>query len=281
MQDWETAVIGTQLDIMAREPDSLIARKCGQDDAKQSQQLAKEVLNAGWPSQPGQELIVRFDNWLRANGHRRNPGTTADLIAAILFAVIRDHLWTPPKIVPDAPSVRDNESHSTLDSPMNRTFSVDVTKDHLVFSAGHFITIGNFCERLHGHNFRLAAQVEGTLDANGYVFDFIALRDELQRVCDQLDHRMLLPLQHPEIIVDMQEREIEVRYTDRRWVFPREECILLPIKQTTVELIAEWIGTEALKRFDTSNLTSLTIKVEENFGQWANCRFEISQNEGL
>lgn len=158
---------------------------------------------------------------------------------------------------------------------MNRTFSVDVTKDHLVFSAGHFITIADFCERLHGHNFRLAASVEGPLDENGFVFDFIALRDELQRICDSLDHRMLLPLQHPEIRVDVQEKEIEATYQDRRWVFPREECILLPIKQTTVELIADWIGTEAIKRFDTAALTALTIKVEENFGQWAHCRIAL------
>jgi 6-pyruvoyltetrahydropterin/6-carboxytetrahydropterin synthase len=154
-----------------------------------------------------------------------------------------------------------------------RTFTVDVTKDHLVFSAGHFITIGDFCERLHGHNFRLAAQVEGPLDANGYVFDFIALRDELQRVCEELDHRMLLPLQHPRIRLIESEREIEVRFEDRRWVFPRDECRLLPIEQTTVELIAAWIGEEALKRWNTTGLTSLTIRVEENFGQWASCRF--------
>jgi len=163
----------------------------------------------------------------------------------------------------------------TADTATTRSFSVDVTKDHLVFSAGHFITIGDFCERLHGHNFRLAATVEGPLDGNGFVFDFIALRDELQRVCDALDHRMLLPLHHPEIHVDVQDREIEVKYADRRWVFPREECILLPIRQTTVELIADWIGTEALQRFDTRSLSAITIKVEENFGQWAHCRIAL------
>ncbi|HWL10342.1 MAG TPA: 6-pyruvoyl tetrahydropterin synthase family protein [Planctomicrobium sp.] len=158
---------------------------------------------------------------------------------------------------------------------MKRTFQVDVTKDHLVFSAGHFITIGDFCERLHGHNFRLAASVEGPLDQNGFVFDFIALRDELQRLCDSLDHRMLLPLHHPAIRLNLTEKEVEATFADRRWIFPREECILLPIQQTTVELIADWIGTEAIKQFDVSSLTSLTIKVEENFGQWAHCRIEL------
>ncbi|WP_437190739.1 6-pyruvoyl trahydropterin synthase family protein [Planctomicrobium sp. SH527] len=162
-----------------------------------------------------------------------------------------------------------------MNSHIKRTFSIDVTKDHLVFSAGHFITIGDFCERLHGHNFRLAANIEGPLDENGFVFDFIALRDELQRVCDSLDHRMLLPLLHPEIHVDIQEREVEVKYSDRRWVFPKDECILLPIKQTTVEMIAEWIGLNAISRLKVNQMATLTIKLEENFGQWANCRFDL------
>ena len=38
-----------------------------------------------------------FDAFLRADGHRRNPGTTADMIAAVLFAALRDR-----KIHPDA-----------------------------------------------------------------------------------------------------------------------------------------------------------------------------------
>lgn len=165
-------------------------------------------------------------------------------------------------------------------SKLSRTFTVDVTKDHLVFSAGHFITIGDFCERIHGHNFRVAAQVEGALDPNGFVFDFIALRDTLQKHCEALDHRMLLPTRHPLIQVAVQDEEIEVRFERRRWVFPKEECALLPIEQTTVELIAQWLGEQLLKHLDVSNLTALTVKVEENFGQWAGCRFDLASKEG-
>ena len=60
-------------------------------------------------------------------------------------------------------------------------YRVRVTKDHLVFSAAHFITFnGHICERLHGHNWRVAVEVAGPLDENSYVFDFIALRDATQ-----------------------------------------------------------------------------------------------------
>ena len=51
-----------------------------------------------------------------------------------------------------------------------------------MFSAAQFITFnGNVCERLHGHNYSWRPEIEGPLDENQYVIDFIALRDTLQR----------------------------------------------------------------------------------------------------
>ena len=158
---------------------------------------------------------------------------------------------------------------------MSERFRVRVTKDHLVFSAAHFITFstptGEVCERLHGHNWRAAAEVAGPLDANGYVFDFVALRDRLQAIVAELDHRMLLPLKHPRIEVNVGGAEVEVRYAERRWVFPREECVLLPIEQTTAELLARWITGRLRDSLgaDGAHLDSIRVDVEENFGQWA------------
>jgi 6-pyruvoyl-tetrahydropterin synthase len=154
-------------------------------------------------------------------------------------------------------------------------FRVRVTKDHLVFSAAHFITFaGGICERLHGHNWRVAAEVWGSLDQNQYVYDFIALRDGLQKIVDRLDHRMLLPLSHPTIKVVTSEHEVEVKFEDRRWVFPLEECVILPVINTTAEEIARWMLDEWLQEQPAelvSQLASVQVDVEENFGQWASC----------
>jgi triphosphoribosyl-dephospho-CoA synthase len=93
-----TAVVATQLELLTRCPDSLIARKCGAPLADEASQRASEVLAAGWPHTPtGQVALAEFDRWLRADGHRRNPGTTADLVGASLFAFFRDDQpgWPP------------------------------------------------------------------------------------------------------------------------------------------------------------------------------------------
>jgi 6-pyruvoyltetrahydropterin/6-carboxytetrahydropterin synthase len=157
------------------------------------------------------------------------------------------------------------------------SWSVRVTKDTLVFSAAHFITFNrNICERIHGHNWRVEAEIEGPLDENHYVFDFIALRDGLQALVHELDHRVLLPDRHPMIRVEISgdEQEVTARFENRRWVFPREDCVILPVENTTAELIARWIGLSLIERLKLNQqhgLSRLRISVEENFGQWADC----------
>jgi triphosphoribosyl-dephospho-CoA synthase len=83
--------------LIAQHGDSLIARKCGPEMAKKAATIAGQVLSSGKPGdETYYEALADFDFWLRSDGHRRNPGTTADLIAAALFAGLRDGLLPPP-----------------------------------------------------------------------------------------------------------------------------------------------------------------------------------------
>jgi 6-pyruvoyltetrahydropterin/6-carboxytetrahydropterin synthase len=158
---------------------------------------------------------------------------------------------------------------------MSATYHVRLTKDYLVFSAAHFITFnGNICERLHGHNYRVEAEVHGPLDENHYVVDFIALRDTLREIVAELDHHMLLPTSNPAIKVAAGEREVEVTFDDRRWVFPRCDCILLPVPNTTTELLAHYIGDRLLDELVAKTSfrpRRLRIEVDECEGQVGVC----------
>lgn len=92
---WEQAVIGLHLSLLSEFSDTLIARKCGPRVAAEALHRARAVLAAGWPMADGIAACNDFDRWLRSDGHRRNPGTTADLVAAALFVALRDHQWRP------------------------------------------------------------------------------------------------------------------------------------------------------------------------------------------
>jgi len=151
------------------------------------------------------------------------------------------------------------------------SYYVRVTKDYLVFSAAHFITFnGNMCERLHGHNYRVAAEVYGQLDENHYVVDFVFLRNTLKRIVDLLDHHMLLPTQHAQVQVIEREDEVEATFEDRRWIFPREDCVLLPLPNTTAEQLARYIAGCLVSELRSQRQVipvKVLVEVDENEGQ--------------
>ena len=158
---------------------------------------------------------------------------------------------------------------------MMEKYRVRLDKEYHVFSAAHFITFdGEVCEPLHGHNYRVAVEIDGPLDENYYVVDFIALRDSLKEITDELEHHMLLPLEHPAIRVSADDREVEVTFEERRWVFPRCECALLPMPNTTAELLARYIGRRLLADLQQrtgSRPTRIQVSVDESNGQWGIC----------
>jgi triphosphoribosyl-dephospho-CoA synthase len=86
----ENAIVHCHVDWMAKYPDSLIARKWGADVAREAQTRAQAVQAAGGlATEAGRQALAEFDGWLREPGRRRNPGTTADLVTACLFAALR------------------------------------------------------------------------------------------------------------------------------------------------------------------------------------------------
>lgn len=90
-QEWpiETIIIFVFMDLLSRLPDTLIERKLGPVAAREASGRASAVLEAGWPGS-ARDRLAEFDAWLRADGHRRNPGATADLVAAALFLALLD-----------------------------------------------------------------------------------------------------------------------------------------------------------------------------------------------
>ena len=154
-------------------------------------------------------------------------------------------------------------------------YKVIVEKDYLVFAAGHFITYTGECETLHGHNYRARVEVEGELDENSFVWDFVSLKRLMRRVVDDLDHRMLLPLHNPELRLLEEGDSVEVLYKERRYVFPKSDVVLLPIRNTTAEMLAHYLAgrvKEELQRAGAGRLGALAVEVEESFGQSAWCR---------
>jgi len=156
------------------------------------------------------------------------------------------------------------------------SYRVEISKESFVFSSAHFITFArDICERIHGHNYGVRVIVEGPLDENRYVVDFIALRDAVLAVTGTLDHHVLLARDHKEILLSSENGETTARFRDRRWVFPDEDCVILPVINTTAEeiarVIAERVREQTAAQFGDA-IATIEVAVDENNGQWGICR---------
>jgi 6-pyruvoyltetrahydropterin/6-carboxytetrahydropterin synthase len=154
-------------------------------------------------------------------------------------------------------------------------YKVTVTKDYLVFASAHFITFaGHRCEGLHGHNYRATVTVEGPLDQDAwFVFDFVVLKKVMKQLCDEIDHVVLLPLESDRVKVAVDGEIVNVAVDGKpRYVFPKKDCALLPIPNTTVEMLAKLLASRLkaeIERMGHTGVTAIEMEVEENFGQSA------------
>jgi 6-pyruvoyltetrahydropterin/6-carboxytetrahydropterin synthase len=154
---------------------------------------------------------------------------------------------------------------------MASTRIVRVERNRLRFAAAHMATFGGDCEPLHGHNYDVMVEVEGSLTEESWVIDFGLIKGLARQVCEQLDHRFLLQERSQHLISEQRDGLWLVRFgADRHYQFPAQDVIALPIDNSTAERLAEWIHagiTVGLKSHRASNIIRLGVGVEEMPGQ--------------
>jgi 6-pyruvoyltetrahydropterin/6-carboxytetrahydropterin synthase len=159
---------------------------------------------------------------------------------------------------------------------------VKVEGGNLKFSAAHFITYGGKCERLHGHNYGVLVEIEGTLNEDKLVLDFTILKHLVREICQKLNHRFLLPMDNPHLELGELADAWEVRFGEKHYVFPRSDVAELPIDNSTSERLAEYICGELrreLAAYNTSNLYTIMVGIEEAPTQMAYYRESLREGE--
>jgi 6-pyruvoyltetrahydropterin/6-carboxytetrahydropterin synthase len=154
---------------------------------------------------------------------------------------------------------------------MSRRFSIEVAKDYFNFASAHFLIFADGRrEPLHGHNYQVSVAMEGDLDRAGVVLDFITFKPLVKGVCDALDHRTLIQTDSSAIQVRKRAKEVEIVYKKQRLVLPRRDVILLPITNTSTELLAEYIARQVKRKVRQNFSTTIRymeVAVEEARGQ--------------
>jgi 6-pyruvoyltetrahydropterin/6-carboxytetrahydropterin synthase len=148
------------------------------------------------------------------------------------------------------------------------SYKLKVTRADLNFSAAHFLMRHPKCERLHGHNYRVTIEIEADeLDSRQMIVDFMDVRSVAREICQKMDHHILIPTKAKDIEIKETGKEMEVVANKRRYVFPKDDALLLPIEATTVEKISEYIYRQ-LKQSSLKDL-KFQVSVEEAEGSIA------------
>lgn len=161
---------------------------------------------------------------------------------------------------------------------MSERRSVTVEGVRLRFAAAHMATLGDELEPLHGHNYSVRCRVEGELTPDRWVIDFSLLKRYVREACEQLDHRFLLQRDSPLLDIREEDDGWTVAFGERRYHFPRADVALLPVENTTAELIAQWLCDRVIAVLEDrghSNISRVAVDVEEMPGQSGGYEREI------
>lgn len=171
------------------------------------------------------------------------------------------------------------------------SFEVNVSKDTFKFNAAHFVAYKGFRERLHGHNYKVSVRLLGSkkIGPDGYVIDFGCVKAVTKKVCKELNEHFLCPMRSDVMSITVKDDDgptakggtITLTCEDGSvFVFPRNDCALLPIVHATTEELAIYLWGRILNGLNSDYLVkrgmhTMEVTVAEAIGQEAVFRMRI------
>lgn len=151
---------------------------------------------------------------------------------------------------------------------------IDGWKSNLTFSCAHFLPDYSKCSRLHGHTYAIHVYLEGE-PKQDILFDFREIKKILIEIINEIDHKVLIPTEGKLQIKENME-EIEVIHEDKRYVFPKDDCALLPIYSSSAENLASFILKRVVEKIINSDnrIKVIEVGVDEGYGQGAWAKWE-------
>lgn len=162
---------------------------------------------------------------------------------------------------------------------MKKHYSIIIEKEYLNFAASHFIIFGNGKrEPLHGHNYYVRIKGHGNTLASDMLFDFLKIKPVARNICNNLDHKLLMPSENPNYSYNYTSTNIEITLPNGTFFsIPKEDVITLPIKNISAERLAEYIASQLISDLKTQfnfEFKKLEVEVEESKGQSASVIIE-------
>jgi 6-pyruvoyltetrahydropterin/6-carboxytetrahydropterin synthase len=159
--------------------------------------------------------------------------------------------------------------------------NLDGIHSNLRFSAAHMVIGHESCGKIHGHSYIVDVEVEGKRSGKfGFVIDFKVLKNITRKICKSLDHRLLIPVDSPDLEITYQDDKT-VEFTtlgELEYKIPKSDVVLLPIISTTAESLSIYITDAIVNELeDTSTLEYIEVQVNEGIGQGASYHKQLNE----
>jgi len=151
---------------------------------------------------------------------------------------------------------------------MPRLTTLYIDKEAHKFSAAHYtIFSATDRERLHGHNYSVSARIVAPMGLNGFSADYNVYKKRLKTLCDRLDEYMLVAGNSPHQTLEEDDQEVRVTFACKMLRFLRDETIVLPIVNVTVEELAHYLLAQLLAESGDESLVEVEVGVSSGPGQ--------------
>lgn len=155
------------------------------------------------------------------------------------------------------------------------SYRISIKRERFKFSCAHMTVFPDGTkERLHGHNYVLSLSLELQDISFKKMVDFAILKNAMKALCLEWKERTFIAQCNPfyEEIVNSAD-ELEFKLCGKRYVIPKEDCLLLPIDNAAVEPLVEyaleWLTSRLAPVLNDAPVLSMTVTIDENPGQGA------------
>jgi 6-pyruvoyltetrahydropterin/6-carboxytetrahydropterin synthase len=153
---------------------------------------------------------------------------------------------------------------------------IAIAREQYKFSCAHMTVFADGTkERLHGHNYTVAVELEVERVDLASMVPFAAIKTALAELCAAWKEHVLIAVKNPFLEIVRDEDELEIKLCGERYVMPRQDALLLPIDNISVEALAAHIADLLRERIAHPGALSLAITVEESPGQGARCELTL------
>lgn len=156
---------------------------------------------------------------------------------------------------------------------MGRFAIVELHKDELKFSAGHFMLLSPTSrESMHGHDYQIHVAFHTLIEDNGMSFDCRFYKQRLLQICQMLDYRFILPAHSKYLRVREEKEHWIAEFNEQIMPFLKQDAVVLPICNVTLEELSDWFLqqiTADQTELDRNRIYGVTAKVYNGRGESA------------